>query len=151
MGVPSTNGCKNVSLILPDRCRRAGVRPRAVAHEGVRHPGTAGEPAHSHGRIGAALESVVEGARAARDVRGRTDWPLPAVIAAAPGLALWLAEDSFLQVLRFDTRGPFATDFEPPSYLDTDDRYTSPDRLPGTDVNFSVGTGARSRTARASS
>jgi hypothetical protein len=68
--------------------------------------------------------------------------PTAALISASPGLALWLGEDDHLWALRFDTRGPYATDFVHPSDLDTDDLYTAPDRLVGADVSFSVATGA---------
>ena len=70
--------------------------------------------------------------------------PTTASVSASPGLALWLGEDSHLWALRFDTRGPFATDFDHPTYLDTDDLDTAPDRIPSdAGVTFSVRQGAR--------
>jgi hypothetical protein len=71
--------------------------------------------------------------------------PTAAFFSASPGLGLWLGEDDHVWALRFDTRGPYATDFVHPSYLDTDDLFTAPDRLVGADVSFSVASGASLR------
>ena len=68
--------------------------------------------------------------------------PTSAFLAPSLGLALWLGEDDNVWVLRFDTHGPYATDFAHGPYLVTDDLYTAPDRAPGTDVSFMVQGGA---------
>ncbi len=68
--------------------------------------------------------------------------PTTAFLSATPGLAAWLGEDSNVWTLRFDTHGPYATDFAHGDYLLTDDEFTAPDRLPGPDVSFAVDAGA---------
>lgn len=68
--------------------------------------------------------------------------PTTAYLAPSPGLALWLGEDGNVWTLRFDTHGVYATDFAHGPYLITDDLFTAPDRLPGSDVSFTVAGGA---------
>ncbi len=68
--------------------------------------------------------------------------PTAAYASPSPGLALWLAEDDGLWVLRFDTHGPYATDTAHGPYLVTDALYVAPDRLPSAGASFSPATGA---------
>jgi hypothetical protein len=63
-------------------------------------------------------------------------FPTSAFIAASSGLALWLGGDNNLWTLRFDTHGEYATDVAHGPYLQEDDMFTAPDRLPPSDVSF---------------
>ena len=144
---PPKAGCSNVHLVRPP----AGGSPAVVEEAPVLDP----PPLRIHMFQGAQASPVLVtdsstlrwnpwsatfvslGANAAG-----LSVPTAASASASPGLALWLGEDDHLWALRFDTRGPYATDFVHPSELDTDDLYTAPDRLAGADVSFSVATGA---------
>jgi hypothetical protein len=67
--------------------------------------------------------------------------PTSAMLSADPGLALWVAGDSLVHALRFDTRNAYSTDTANQSALLTSDRSTdefAPDRL-GTDGDVSFG------------
>jgi hypothetical protein len=55
------------------------------------------------------------------------------MLAADPGLALWVADDSFVHALRFATRNAYSTDGE---LLSTDPSDFAPDRLVGKNVSF---------------
>ena len=68
---------------------------------------------------------------------------IPAVLTTVSnGLGLWVGEDQDVWLLRFDTRGAYATDvLNGGAYFTTSSQFTAPDRLPGTDVSFTPGKG----------
>ena len=63
--------------------------------------------------------------------------PTTAMLSADPGLALWVAQSSFVNALRFATRNTYSTDTAQDAPLLVDDAGEfAPDRLAGTDATF---------------
>jgi len=149
---PGTSTCSNVHLVRPPTVSASGVVTPAVVEDAP-----VLDPPPTHIRIfqGPSASPVVvtdtsilrwnpwsgKLTQVAVNSGGISLTPAGSV-APSPGLALWLGQDEHVWALRFDTRGPYATDFAHPVYLDTDDLYTAPDRLMGGDVSFSVANGA---------
>lgn len=140
---PATHGCSNVHLLTAAGDQQAS--PLSPPPAGLRiFQGPQASPAILTD-TGAfrwnpwQAELVSMGAGAAGTAHATM-----AFVSASPGLALWLGDDNQLWTLRFDTRGPYATDFYHQQYLDTDSLDTAPDRLPSdASVDFQVATGAR--------